>query len=72
MCIRCVLIIHTVTRQMFSFYVYTADTVLKFFNDSPRVNGSTITADLYFNQPVRSLQCYLTGLPRQDCKSKLL
>ena len=33
--------------------------VLRFINDSPRVNGSTITADIYYNQPIRHLQCAL-------------
>ena len=41
---------------------------LNFINDSPRVSGGNITADIQFSRPVQSLQCALTGLPYQDCK----
>ena len=41
---------------------------LRFINNSPRVNGSTITAEIYYNQPIRRLECALSGLPLQDCE----
>ena len=44
---------------------------LRFINDSPRVEGNNISADIQTSRPVASMLCALTGLPRQDCKSAL-
>ena len=49
----------------FRVYIIIVDEIaLQFINNSPIVNGSTITADVHYNQPIKSL-C-LDYQPRWD------
>ena len=42
--------------------------ILNFINDTPRIQGNNITADLEISGPVQSVRCALTGFPYEDCK----
>ena len=49
--------------------------VVKFINDSPRVMGDSVEADILISRPVQSLVCRLRGpnvTIEKDCKSLII
>lgn len=55
-----------------SLYAAPLELTMNFINDSPRVDGSTISGDIQVSRPVTLIRCALSGLPYQDCESVIL
>ena len=63
------MLLHSQTeKQLFHFAASQDDFELRWINDSPRVDGNTITADLAIGTSFQSVMCRVTTRQTQDCK----